>query len=196
MLAMARRAVADRALVGLYVIGGCSVGALVAMLNVVGFRLEGPPFGLGLGAASLVFLVYPLGTVSAADVRPAGRPDRPARPCCRSGPGWRCRARAHPLAVAGRAGRRAVAAWRRLLRLHGVASGWVPARAHAGGVSAGQAASLYTFTYYLGASVFGSLGAQAWTGSGWTGVVAVTVALLVVTGALAMLLRTTRSLVA
>ena len=80
--------------------------------------------------------------------------------------------------------------------LHGVASGWVPARAHAGGVSAGQAASLYTFTYYLGAAVFGSLGAQAWTGFGWTGVVAVTVALLVVTGALAMLLRTTRSLVA
>ena len=80
--------------------------------------------------------------------------------------------------------------------LHGVASGWVPARAHAGGVSAGQAASLYTFTYYLGAAVFGSLGAEAWTGFGWTGVVALTVALLVVTGLLAMALRTTRSLVA
>ena len=53
--------------------------------------------------------------------------------------------------------------------VHGVASGWVPARAHAGGVSAGQAASLYTFTYYLGASVFGSLGAKAWSGFGWPG---------------------------
>ena len=66
MLSMARRAVSDPALVGLYVIGGCAFGAMVAMLNVITFRLEGPPFGLGLGAASLVFLVYPLGAASAA----------------------------------------------------------------------------------------------------------------------------------
>ena len=80
--------------------------------------------------------------------------------------------------------------------VHGIASGWVPARAHAGGVSAGQAASLYTVTYYLGSSVFGSLSAQAWTAAGWPGVVALTVLLLVVTGALALRLRATRSLLA
>lgn len=34
--------------------------------------------------------------------------------------------------------------------VHGVASGWVPVRAAAGGVPAGQAASLYLFAYYLG----------------------------------------------
>ncbi|WP_107771293.1 MFS transporter [Nocardioides sediminis] len=196
MLRMARRAVSDPALLGLYAIGGCAFGAMVAMLNVVTFRLEGPPFGLGLGAASLVFLVYPLGAASAASF---GR-------------------------LADRFGRRAVlpvgavvAASGALLTLstslvvlvgglsllaigffglHGVASGWVPARAHAGGVSAGQAASLYTFTYYLGAAVFGSLGAAAWTGAGWTGVVAVTVALLLVTGGIALALRSTRSLLA
>ena len=39
--------------------------------------------------------------------------------------------------------------------VHGVASGWVPLRAHLGGTSAGQAASLYLFTYYLGSAVFG-----------------------------------------
>ena len=78
--------------------------------------------------------------------------------------------------------------------VHGVASGWVPARAHAGGVSAGQAASLYTFTYYLGSSVFGSLGAKVWSDVGWSGVVALTVMLLLVTGALALRLRASRPL--
>ena len=87
MAAMARRAVGDRALVGLYVIGGCSAGAMIGMLNVVGFRLEGPAFGLGLGAASLVFLVYPLGSV--APPRSGGWPTgSDAGPCCRSAPWW------------------------------------------------------------------------------------------------------------
>ena len=51
--------------------------------------------------------------------------------------------------------------------VHGVASGWVPTRAHAGGVAAGQAASLYLFAFYLGSSVFGSLTGPAWTAGGW-----------------------------
>ena len=45
---------------------GCSMGMLVAVFNTLGFRLEAAPFHLGIGAASLVFLVYPLGTVSSA----------------------------------------------------------------------------------------------------------------------------------
>lgn len=193
---MARRAVGDRALVGLYLIGGCAAGAMIGMLNVVGFRLEGPAFGLGLGAASLVLLVYPLGSVSAASFgRLADRVGRravlPIGAVVSTGGALLTLSSSLPVVVAGLA----------LLvigffAVHGIASGWVPARAHAGGVSAGQAASLYTVTYYLGASVFGSLSAQAWTGFGWGGVVALTVALLVVTGTLAMLLRTTRSLVA
>ncbi|PUA79399.1 MFS transporter [Nocardioides currus] len=196
MLAMARRAVSDRTLVGLYVIGGCSVGAMVAMLNVVGFRLEAPPFGLGLGAASLVFLVYPLGTVSAASFgRLADRLGRRAVLPVGAGVAvagalltfseWL------PLVIAG-LGLLVIG----FFAVHGVASGWVPARAHAGGVSAGQAASLYTFTYYVGSSVFGSLGATAWAGAGWPGVVGVSATLMCVTGAVALRLRTTRSLLA
>ncbi len=194
MLAMARRAVSDRALVGLYVIGGCSVGAMVAMLNVIGFRLEGPPFGLGLGAASLVFLVYPFGTVSAATFgRLADRIGRravlPIGSVVAVAGAVLTLSSSLPVLVAGLS----------LLvvgffAVHGVASGWVPARAHAGGVSAGQAASLYTFTYYLGASIFGSLGAKVWSSVGWPGVVALTVTLLLVTGALALRLRVTRRL--
>lgn len=196
MLTMARRAVADRTLIGLYVIGGCSIGAMVSMLNVVGFRLEGPPFDLGLGAASLVFLVYSLGTVSAATFgRLADRIGRravlPIGAVVSVVGALLTLSSSLPVLVVGLS----------LLvigffAVHGVASGWVPARAHAGGVSAGQAASLYTFTYYLGASVFGTLGAQAWTHVGWSGVVALTVTLLIVTGALALRLRASRPLIA
>ena len=61
---MQQRALSDPALLALYAIGGCSLGAMVALFNTIGFRLADPPFALGIGAASLVFLVYPLGTVS------------------------------------------------------------------------------------------------------------------------------------
>ena len=56
--------------------------------------------------------------------------------------------------------------------VHGVASSWVPVRAHAGGVASAQAASLYLFAYYLGSSVFGNLAGHAWTAGGWPAVVA------------------------
>jgi YNFM family putative membrane transporter len=78
--------------------------------------------------------------------------------------------------------------------VHGVTSGWVPARAHAGGVSAGQAAPLYLFAYYVGSSVFGSLAGRAWTDAAWPGVAALAVVLLIVTGALSLALRRTPAL--
>jgi len=189
LAAMARRALKDRALLALYAIGACSIGAFVAVFNAVGFRLTSAPFDLGLGAAGLVFLVYPVGTVGSMV---AGR-------------------------LADRFSRRAVVPIGALIALvgvlltltgslpvivlgvavltagffavHGVASGWVPTRAHAGGVAAGQAASLYLFAYYLGSSVFGSLTGQAWSLAGWSGVVGLAGGLLVVTGLLALWLR-------
>ena len=78
--------------------------------------------------------------------------------------------------------------------VHGVASGWVPVRAHAGGVAPAQAASLYLFAYYLGSSVFGNLAGRAWTGGAWPAVVVLALALLVVAGALAVWLRRTPAL--
>jgi YNFM family putative membrane transporter len=73
--------------------------------------------------------------------------------------------------------------------VHGVASGWVPARAHLGGIPPGQAASLYLFTYYLGSSVFGSLAGPAWTLGAWPAVAALALALLAASGLLAAWLR-------
>jgi YNFM family putative membrane transporter len=171
------------------------MGAFIAVFNGLGFRLAAAPFHLGLGAASLVFLVYPLGSIGSTV---GGR-------------------------LADSVGRRAVAPLGCLLAVagvvltlpsslpwmvagiglltagffvvHGVASGWVPVRAHAGGVATAQAASFYLFAYYAGSSVFGSLAGQAWSWSGWDGVVALSAALLGVTGGLTLLLRRTPALV-
>ena len=78
--------------------------------------------------------------------------------------------------------------------IHGVASGWVPARAHAAGLATAQAASLYLFTYYVGASVFGALGGQAWSSAGWSSVALLAGGLVVVVAALALVLRRTPTL--
>jgi YNFM family putative membrane transporter len=175
----------------LYGIAGCSIGVLVAVFNVLGFRLADAPFDLGLGAAGLVFLVYPLGTVSSAVFgRLADKHGRRAvlpLGCLAAFPGVLLTLPASlPVVVVG-LGLLTIG----FFGVHGVASGWVPARAHAGGVTVGQAASLYLFTYYLGSSVFGSLSGQAWTAAGWPGVVALATVLLTVTGGLALLLRRT-----
>jgi YNFM family putative membrane transporter len=189
-----RKALSDPALLALYAIGACAMGALVAVFNTAGFRLERPPYDLTLGAASLVFLVYPLGTASSTWfgrlVDRRGR--RPVLPLgCVLAIGGVLLTLAGPLPV--------VVAGIALLTIgffamHGIASGWVPVRAHAGGVSAGQAASLYLVAYYLGSSVFGSLAGWAWSAGGWSAVVVLATGLLLATGAAALLLRRTPSL--
>lgn len=196
LLQTGRRAVCDRGLLALYGIGGCSMGALVAVFNTLGFRLTGAPFNVSLGAASLVFLVYPLGTISSAVFgRLADRHGRRAvlpLACVLAVVGALVTLPPSlPLVISGIA---LFAAG--FFAVHGVASGWVPARAHAGGVPTGQAASLYLFTYYLGSSIFGSLAGPVWTTAGWPGVVAMTTLLLATTAALAMLLRTIPTLLA
>lgn len=50
------------------------------------------------------------------------------------------------------------------------------------------------FTCYVGSSVFGSAAGNAWSSGGWPGVVALAAGLLLVTAALAQLLRRTPSL--
>lgn len=194
LLAMTRRALGDRALLALYAVGACSVGAFVAVFNALGFRLTSAPFDLGLGAAGLVFLVYPVGTVgSMVAGRLADRFSRravvPVGALVALTGVLLTLTRSLPLIVVGVAVLTAG-----FFAVHGVASGWVPTRAHAGGVAAGQAASLYLFAYYLGSSVFGSLTGQAWSLAGWSGVVLLAGGLIVVTGLLALWLHTAPSL--
>lgn len=194
LAAMNRRALADRALLALYALGACSMGALVAVYNTVGFRLTAPPFDLSLGTAGLVFLVYTVGSLSSAI---AGRlADRFSRRavvpvgCALTGGGVLLTLPEFlPVVVLGLTLMTAG-----FFAVHGVASGWVPVRAHAGGAAAGPAASLYLFAYYLGSSVFGSLAGTAWTVAAWPGVVGLAAALLAACGLLALWLRRTPSL--
>jgi YNFM family putative membrane transporter len=194
LLGMTRRALSDRALLALYAIGGTSVGAFVAVFNTVGFRLGSAPFDLGLGAASLIYLVYPLGTLAAvifgrmSDTR--GRRAVLPLGCLLAVSGGLLTLPAYlPLVVVGlgllTAG---------FFAVHGVASGWVPVRAHAGGVAGGQAASLYLFSFYLGSSTFGTLGGSFWSTDGWPGVVALATLLLCLAAGLSLVLRRTPTL--
>jgi len=187
--AMTRRALTDPALLILYAIGACAMGAFVSVYNVIGFRLTSAPFGLGAGAAGAVFLVYPLGTLSSAL---AGRlADRHGR---RSVMPFGCALTAIgllltlpdrlPFVIAGLAVMTAG-----FFVVHGVASGWVPVRAHLGGIPAGQAASLYLVAYYAGSSVFGSLSGAAWTLGAWPAVVLLAAAFVALSGLLATGLR-------
>lgn len=194
LVAMTRRALSEPGLLALYAVGALSMGAFVAVYNAMGFRLTSAPFGLSLGAAGLVFLVYPVGSVSSVV---AGRlADRVGRRqvvpvgCLVTAAGVLLTLPSSlPVVVLGLA-----VMTGGFFVVHGVASGWVPTRAHAGGVAAGQAASLYLFAYYVGSSVFGSAAGRAWSAGGWSAVVVLALVLVGVTGLVVLWLRRTPSL--
>jgi YNFM family putative membrane transporter len=191
---MTRRALSDPGLLALYAIGACAMGAFVAVFNAMGFRLTQAPFRLSVGAAGLVFLVYPIGTVSSVL---AGRMAECLSRRAVVPVGCLITAAGVLLTLAGSlpalvAGLGVMTAG--FFAVHGVVSGWVPVRAHAGGVAPGQAASLYLFAYYLGASVFGNLGGRVWTLGAWPAVVALALSLFTACGLLAVWLRRTPAL--
>lgn len=194
LAAMTRRAVSDPGLLALYAIGACSVGAMVAVFNAMGFRLTAAPFHLTVGTASLIFLVYPVGSLSAAL---AGRlADSFSR---RAVVPASCLVCAAGVLVTLSGSLLAIVLGVALMiagffGIHAVASGWVPARAHAGGIASAQAASLYLFAFYLGSSVFGSLAGPAWTVGAWPAVAALALTLLLVSGLLTAWLRRIPSL--
>ncbi|TDO59697.1 YNFM family putative membrane transporter [Kribbella sp. VKM Ac-2571] len=183
------RVLRDPALLALYGIAATAVGAFVAVYNGAVFRLSGSPYGLSAGAAGLVFCVYLLGSAGSATA--GALADRYGRRavvpvgCLITLAGVAITLAAPlPLIVLGLAVMTAG-----FFAVHGVASGWVPARAHASGVGTGQASSMYLFAFYLGSSVFGGLAGTAWSRAEWTGVAAEAGALFLVTLVLALLLK-------
>lgn len=189
LVRMARGALADRALLALYLLGACVVGTLVATLNALGFRLTSSPFHLSLGAVALIYLVYALGTASSITAgRLSDLRDRRAVVpfgCAMALLGVALTlSQALAVVIVGVALVTIGFFW-----MHGIASSWVTVRAHASGASASQAASFYLFSYYVGSSVFGNLGATAWTHAGWNGVVVLTAGLLLVSAGLIAYLR-------
>jgi len=184
----------DPALLALYGVSLTLMGAFLAAWNAIGFRLEAPPYSLGPAVAGLVFTVYALGSVSSA---------RGGRLADRVG-----RRAVVPVAVAvmgvGLLVTLAAPLWAVVVGMavlttgffaaHGVASGWVAARAGLGGRATAQAASTYLFAYYVGSSLGGTAGGAAWAGGGWGAVVAVAGACVLVALLLSALLARTRSL--
>jgi YNFM family putative membrane transporter len=160
----------DPALLALYGVAALLMGGFVAVYNAGTFRLESAPYALSPALASLVFLAYLLGSVSSPTA------------------GWLADRRGRrvvvPGAVAVMAGGIAVTLLEPLwcvvvgmcvltigfFAAHGVANGWVAIRAQLGGRAVGQAASLYSFWYYVGSSVGGTLAGRAWQDAGWPGV--------------------------
>jgi YNFM family putative membrane transporter len=168
-LAGLRRLMRDEGLPWLYAEAFLLMGAFVTIYNYAGFRLVAPPYNLGQGAVSAIFLLYLMGSFSSSWF---------GRQSGRIGPRhtlWRpivlllagCLVTAAtplPLVILGIA----------MLTIgffgaHAIASSWVGRRARA---DRGQATALYLFFYYLGSSLLGSAGGIAWTRAGWAGVAA------------------------
>ena len=165
------RAFTDPALLALYGVAALLMGGFVAVYNAGTFRLEAAPYALSPAVAGLVFLAYLLGSASSPTAgaladRFGRRSVVPAAVAVMAagialtlpGPLW-CIVLGLCVLTAG------------FFAAHGVASGWVAARAQLGGRAVGQAASLYSFWYYVGSSVGGTLAGQAWQDAGWHGVV-------------------------
>ena len=177
--AMVRRLLTDPALLALYGVAAVAMGAFIAVLNAVGFRLREAPYFLSVAAASLVYLSYAPGSISSAYAgRVADRVGRrPVLPVAfgalllglaitAASPLWVFMVGMVVLSVA-------------FFAVHSIASGWVVARAQVGGGGIGQASAFYLVAYYTGSSVFGGLAGPAWEGGGWP-------AVLVLTGSLAL----------
>lgn len=189
LAATTRSLLADRALLGLFGVGAAVMGAFVATFNAGAYRLTQPPYGLSVGAVALVYLVHLSGSASStlaghAVARHGPRAVAPWGAAILALGTLVTLAEPLPVVVVGLA---AVSVG--FFAVHGVASGWVAARAVRGVGAPGQASSLYLVSYYAGASVFGTLGGTAWSASGWPAVVALCGGLSLVALALLALLR-------
>ncbi|MDO5034401.1 MAG: MFS transporter [Actinomycetaceae bacterium] len=179
----------DKVLVGLFFIAAAGMGSFVGVFNFMGFRLEEDPYNYSVGVVGLIFLVYALGSYASAY---AGK-------------------------MAAKWGQRLIEPYALTVMIigllitllepiffvilglaiftcgffatHGVASGWVAARARAGVGATGQASSAYMFFYYLGSSVFGALAGTFWHAMQWPGVVLMAGALLLAGLGVTLILR-------
>ena len=186
-------AVTDPVLVGIYGLAALLMGSFVGVYNAATFRLEGP-YGLSTSLASLVFLSYLLGSgASPAAGWLAGRSSPravvPVSVAVMGGGLALTLAGPLGLFVAGIA-----VVTVGFFAAHGVASGWVAARAALGGRPVGQAAALYSFWYYAGSSVGGTVAGRAWDAAGWPAVVLLTGSMTAAALLLAVVLGRTRSL--
>lgn len=159
----------DPGLLSLYALAFLCMGGFVSLYNYLGFRLLPPPYNLSQSGASLIFLVYLLGSLSSGVVGTLlnrfGR-TLMLRLTLATMLSGALITMVTPLTiiVAG------VGVFTcGFFCAHAIASSWVGRRAGAGKA---QASSLYLFCYYLGSSISGTVGGMFWQKFGWPGVAA------------------------
>ncbi len=165
----------DPGLRQLYLVAFLLMGGFVTAYNYLSYRLLEPPFDLSQASSGAIFLVYLLGGPASAwfgrlgSRRGRGRSMIAAMSLLlvglllTAGDGLLANIAGIAIFTAGFFG------------AHAIASGWVSQRAD---TARAAAASLYLFSYYLGSSVFGSLGGLFWSRGGWPAIMAL-VAVLV-----------------
>lgn len=153
----------------LCVAGFAAMGTFVGIFNAVAFRLQAPPFSLGV-AATVVYLAYPVGILAPQAIRLLGE---------RIGRGWATVIGTGVLAVGVvlisppqfamvMSGLGVITA--AFLATHSSLSGWAVERAQRRGAGTAQASGAYLLTYYLGSTIAGALATRQWQDSGWPGV--------------------------
>ncbi|MCK0508776.1 MFS transporter [Aromatoleum anaerobium] len=169
VLADAAALLGDRGMRSLFAIAFLMMGAFTSLYNYLGFRLQLAPFSLGQSAIGGVFMLYLVGTASSAWtgrlVDRVGRRTVLWTMILASGCGLALTlSGALPAVITG------VAVFTfGYFGAHTAASGWVGRRAHE---RRALAAALYLCSYYLGASLLGTLSGLAWERAAWPGVVA------------------------
>lgn len=177
----------DAQLWALYITGFLLLGIFVGLYNYLSFRLELPPFSLSSAAIGAVFLLYLPGSLASAWsgrlTRQLGRPAALA---------WMWFLLLLGLWLSLASNLTCLLAGVALLTFaffgaHAIASSWVGQRA---GQHKALAAALYLLSYYMGASVLGTLAGVAWASQEWLGVVILlTLALLLGVALLCSVLR-------
>ncbi|MEO3887745.1 MFS transporter [Nonomuraea sp. B5E05] len=176
--------------VAAYAVGALGMGAFVALYNAAGFRLSAPPISLSTAAASLVFLAYAMGTASSAAAgRVAARLGRtPALVTALMVTVAGAVMTAHPALPFVVLGFAVLTAG--FFAAHAIANAWVTA--DAAPRARGRAAGMYTLAYYLGSGVGGTAGGVVYGRAGWTWLVVLTSAWLLLAGLAVLVSRAAR----
>lgn len=185
-LGHARRHLADRALLGLYMFAGLMMGSFVSVYNYLGFHLSAAPFSLPHAAIGAIFMMYIIGVAGSFIAGPLS--DRVGRPRLL----WVLVA----LAFVGLVTMLLQNVLGVVIGLaiftfgffgaHTVASSWVGRRATQGRAIA---SALYLFCYYLGSSLLGSYSGVVLKSHGWFGVVGVLSIAVVISLVVAIAMR-------